>query len=443
MDGTGSTTSVDSERKKKKGFQKLKAGFKFSGALKRRRRKKNASNTTNTNNTNASLEDDASYDSYSIDKSHTQEWIGNSGEPNSAGGRGRTLTKIAELPEEDDGSRSGEHTSPKHNNRRGSVSKRRPKSSGDSVSSNHSKRSIGSYFGKKERAQPDPLSLVVLLVESSSLRFELVSLDFDLTPKRSRRTRKADSQLKIAVQDVLDQITPEALTDESLQAKASTPGACLGLIDRTGKVHFGGASLEDACANRPLRAFDEALLKQKNSQTNKVLLSVPTYGGEPHKDVLLGFFGTVHPDDDLDEGVVGPETKEAVEKALELARPIFADPSVIGLMESSGYDLKGWKTNTQAKSETKLGKPLPPPVREKSKTKSSLVQLLLGVLVVFVATILAWSLVAGGLHYLPSLEVGDAASPQDGPMTLEGHVFEAYAYAKDWYHSLGSHTEDL
>ena len=434
----GSTTSVDSERKKKKGFQKLKAGF--SGALKRRRRKKNASNTTNAS-ANAGLEDDASYDSYSIDKGHTQEWIGSSGEPNSAGGRGRTLTKIAELPEEDDG--SGEHMSPKHNNRRGSVSKRRTKSSGDSVSSNHSKRSIGSYFGKKERAQPDPLSLVVLLVEPSSLRFELLSLDFDLTPKRSRRTRKADPKLKIAVQDVLDQISPEALTDETLQAKASTPGACLGLIDRTGQVHFGGASLEVACANRPLRAFDEALLKQKNSQTNKVLLSVPTYGGEPHKDVLLGFFGTVHPDDDLDEGIVSPATKEAVETALELARPIFADPNVIGLMESSGYDLKGWKT--QAKPETKLGKPLPPPVRETSKTKSSLVQLLLGVLVVFVATILAWSLVAGGLRYLPSLEVGDATSLAEngGPMTLEGHVFQAYAYAKELYQSLGSGTEDL
>jgi len=67
-------------------------------------------------------------------------------------------------------------------------------------------------------------------------------------------------------------------------------------------------------------------------------LAIPTYDGEPHRDVLVAFFG----------GSSGSTSTSwysnaEVTKAMELARPIFADPNLIGLMELNGYNLTGWK----------------------------------------------------------------------------------------------------
>eukprot|EP00533_Pseudo-nitzschia_delicatissima_P004141 CAMPEP_0116106950 /NCGR_PEP_ID=MMETSP0327-20121206/15936_1 /TAXON_ID=44447 /ORGANISM="Pseudo-nitzschia delicatissima, Strain B596" /LENGTH=475 /DNA_ID=CAMNT_0003599651 /DNA_START=95 /DNA_END=1522 /DNA_ORIENTATION=- len=448
-----SGATSDTKKKKKKGLKKLGSGLKNALGGKRRKSRKKRSSASGSVGSQSydgqSYNDgDSAYSAQSQDlpllnadgSANTQaqqEWINGGGSGlaememaairgsagsrhnhNSAGGRGRSLGKIPELPDEDE---EGVVETRKRGTRR------KVKSDAASVSSRDSRRS---FFGRKQKAKADPLSLVVLLVEPSSLRFELLSLDFDLKPSRRSRSRRmhaganADADLELTVRDVLDQITPEALTDSTLKKKAA--GQCKGLIDRSGAVHFGPASLEAACAQRPLRALDTALLKQQQN----IKLGVPTYGGEPHRDVLLGFFGS-----DVianDEGVLSDETKEEVAIALELARPIFCDPGVVGLMEANGFDLKRWKS--EPKPKAKLGKPLPAKERAVAKKPSLLPigKLLLGLLAVVLATVLAWSLVAGGLHLLPSIADGDAAT---SPSTLEGHILWAFESAKSWYNN--------
>ena len=436
-------------KKKKKGLKKLGSGLKNAlGGKRRKSRKKRSSGSSvgsqSYDGQSYDYDGDSAYSAQSQDlpllnadgSANTQaqqEWINGGasglaemaairGTHNSAGGRGRSLGKIPELPDEDEEGVANVETTRKRGTRR------KVKSDASSVSSRDSRRS---FFGRKQKAKADPLSLVVLLVEPSSLRFELLSLDFDLKPSRKSRSRskRLQAELELTVQDVLDQVTPEALTDATLKKKAAA-GQCKGLIDRSGAVHFGPVSLEDACAQRPLRALDTALLKQQQN----VKLGIPTYGGEPHKDVLLGFFGS----DNIananananDEGVLSDGTKEEVASALELARPIFSDPNVVGLMEANGFDLKGWKS--EPKPKAKLGKPLPAKERAVAK-KTSLPfgKLLLGLLAVVLATVFAWSLVAAGLHLLPSIADGDATSPS----TLEGHILRAYESAKSWYYN--------
>ena len=471
------------ERKKRNGLKKLGSGLKNAfGGKKRRRRKKGS--------------DGQSYDSYSVRsedssspktttrRSPQQEWVSgganglaemaaiSDSRTNRVGGRGLSLSKIAEEHPDEDEDDEDFRVGDGRRQKRSSPRKGKSRASPGSVSSRDSKNKrsspMGSLFGRKQKqtVPSDPLSLVVLLVEPSSLRFELLSLDFDLsatttTKKSSRRSRQkrggsedsnsdhSPQALHLTVRDVLDQITPEALTDETLKQRAAIPGSCTGLIDRTGTVHFGGASLEVACSKRPLRAFDAALLKQKQTDTNsdKVLLSVPTYSGEPHKDVLLGFFGNSHQTDDVASGMVGEDTEEDVANTLELARPIFADPNVVGLMENNGYDLTGWKVVPKPQP-TKLGKPLPPPPRHTSlQSRSPLIKLVLGLLAAILATILAWSLVAGGLHFLPSIADGPTSlegtldKDYDDPTTLEGYVVWAYQAAKVWYYSNESSTD--
>jgi hypothetical protein len=205
------------------------------------------------------------------------------------------------------------------------------------------------------------------------------------------------------------------------------------LIDRTGTVHFGETSLETACAERPLREFDRQLLK--NDDQRGSYLSVPTYGGEPHRDVLLGFFGKAPEAKASSASSANPWT-EAVSKTLELARPIFADPNVIGLMESSGYNLVGWKPGSVAPEPAAvLGKPPPPPVRSKQPSfVSSMKQPAMALIVLLLATFLAWSVVSTGLGLLPSIE--DVVSPESGgetasPKTLEGYVARGFGMLFD------------
>eukprot|EP00531_Pseudo-nitzschia_arenysensis_P003869 CAMPEP_0116135992 /NCGR_PEP_ID=MMETSP0329-20121206/11484_1 /TAXON_ID=697910 /ORGANISM="Pseudo-nitzschia arenysensis, Strain B593" /LENGTH=485 /DNA_ID=CAMNT_0003630825 /DNA_START=156 /DNA_END=1613 /DNA_ORIENTATION=+ len=453
---------------KKKGFKKrIKSAF---GAGKRRRKKRSsASGSVDSQSYN---DGDSAYSAQSADpKEHLlnpdgtantkaqQEWINggasglaemaaihntnsNRNRTNSAGGRGRSLGKIPELPNEDE---DGMNPIENANSRRRRT-KKKNRGGDASVSSKDSRRSMGSFFVRKTRVPADPLSLVVLLVEPTSLRFELLSLDFDLKPSRKSRSNSSGSnsgggkrksgQLQLTVQDVLDQITPEALTDETLK-KTVASKTCTGLIDRSGALFSGTASLEDACAKRPLRPFDTALLKQQQSKTNQVLLSVPTYGGEPHRDVLLGFFGSSSTQvGDNDVNVASSSsTKEQLASALELARPIFADSNVVGLMETNGFNLNGWKPEAHP-SKPKLEKPLPPPDRKIAKTGTSVGKLFLGLLAVVLATVLAWSLVAGGLHLLPSI-ANDAknAVPTAQPSSLfagiEGYLIKSFHLGDD------------
>jgi len=458
-------SSLPSETSEKKKKKKGLIRSIFKGKKRRRRKRKSGSDSDSL----------VSYDSYGAQSetssplkggsnpspvaasasSAQQEWINGGGNGladmaaidssgskrfNSSGGRGNSLPKITEGFNED---ASGDFNKESSGHRRGKRRGTRPKPTADgSVTSKDNtatRKNKKGLFRSKEKAIADPLSLVVLLVEPTSLRFELLSLDFDLTTKKPnwkerRRAKKKSEEissqpppeLELTVQDVLDQITPTALTDEKLQKKVSTPGSCLGLIDRTGTVHFGETSLETACAERPLREFDRQLLK--NDDKRGSYLSVPTYGGEPHRDVLLGFFGKA-PDAEGSSGSSNPWT-EAVSKTLELARPIFADPNVIGLMESSGYNLVGWKPGSQAPEPAAvLGKPLPPPVRTKQPSLvSRMKQPVLALIVLLLATFLAWSVVSTGLSLLPSIE--DVVSPESdagsSPKTLEGYVAKGF-----------------
>lgn len=198
-------------------------------------------------------------------------------------------------------------------------------------------------------------------------------------------------------------------------------------------------------------------------------LAIPTYDGEPHRDVLVAYFGG-------SSGSTSWYSNAEVTKAMELARPIFADPNVIGLMESNGYDLTGWKpapvskgsgkSSSQLSSSSPLGaaseanralldKPLPPPPRRKKTPWTKRIagsKTVLGLVAMLLATVVAWSLVAGALHLLPSIRSDDdddehGASPsgdgdrddffEDLPRTLEGYAKLGFDLARSWYLSRG------
>jgi len=475
--GDSESTSA-SKKSKKKGFRKI--GAIFGGRIRRRRKKKKSESQ------GAGDEgDNSSQDSFSLDHGSSnadssskknleqQEWIqGGGGGFAEMAAIGTGLSKITEEDYEDASSsdlkgdanvfRRRKSSSSSRSSRRRKLQQQEQQSSERSTGSSSSR---SSFFGskKKHTVSPDPLSLVVLMVEPVSLRFELLSLDFDLTTKqqqkqmRKRQTKRrikknaVPEELKLTVRDVLDQIQPSTLTDDKLKKRVADPGSCLALIDRRGTVHYGSASLETACAARPLRANhskDDTMINNNSSlsslnarnihdnddqsaSTITSLLSVPTYSGTPHRDVLLAFFGTVD-DESSSAGEhdtpLGDHTtnNSAVAKALELARPIFADPNVIGMMESTGYDLVGWKPDTNDGPSQKgvlLGKPLPPPVRTKPATEYRLLRTLLGLMVVMFATLSALVIVGGGLHVLPSL--GSQLVPAKGGFFSE--TIENYA----------------
>ena len=161
-------------------------------------------------------------------------------------------------------------------------------------------------------AAADPLSLVVLLVDPISLRFELLSLDFDLashitgtTPNsssnknssrnnnksRNKNSKNNESEggespsslkLTLTVQDVLNQITSESLTEETLKSNSTTKRP-IGLIDRTEKVHYGTSNLDIACSSRPCPSRSTM-----SSGVTKSLCDL-TYSGEPHRDVSVSY----------------------------------------------------------------------------------------------------------------------------------------------------------
>jgi len=532
----GSMTSTQQRRKKMKGLKKIGSSIRFafggggSGGKKRGRRgkKKDGGGGMDSRSEDGSYSNSSSSktgggggddDEYSREAAAKQrEWIDGGGGSagggggsgltelaaigagvgvvssavrNSAGGRGKSLTKITEEDHEDStGDYAGDVAAAFSRSpppRRRGVRPNKGGALSPSSSSTVESASPSKKFGWRSKSESslaaataDPLSLVVLLVDPASLRFELLSLDFDLTAfagGKKKNNKKKNKKRggggdggddRLTVQDVLDQIGPAALTDEKLRERVRIPGSCKGLIDRRGRIHFGAASLEKACASRPLRDVDVALRKNGNNDPDAARrgsgsLSVPTYGGEPHRDVLLGFFGGggrkkndhAHNDDDDDDySSISQETMAAVAKSLELARPIFADPNVIELMEKSGYDLVGWKMatgsgGTRSVESTKLGKPVVPTTAGKQQQRgggggSALMRAVLGSLAVLLATVLAWSVVAGGLHLLPFDEFVGRGEEEDGvengPVTLEGYAAHFFHLATAWYSSTSATT---
>mmetsp|Transcript_28347 Transcript_28347/g.31766 ORF Transcript_28347/g.31766 Transcript_28347/m.31766 type:complete len:704 (+) Transcript_28347:274-2385(+) len=354
-------------------------------------------------------------------------------------------------------------------------------SAGGSVSSRgskHTNRFSPSPVAPTPARKADELSLVILLVDPTSLRFELLSLDFDLathqvtptnqqqeeqkknnkknkSPRKSSKTSEkneptaSSASLSFTVQDVLDQITPESLTEETIKHNLLFKTTPIGLIDRTDQIHFGAASLDAVCSSRPLRNimdcdFQKRLqLADPTSTPGPISLSLCdlTYSGTPHRDVLLAYFGT--------KGDTAAE-EDRVRATIALSRPIFTDPNVASLMEHNGYDVSGWNgkkvnsissaaafaaadtsvhessplassstttdgttTTTTASASSRsaattpittlLGKPLPAKKRPKSSFCSRLVHLLLVLLTVLVASLMAWSIVSGSLYVLPSV----------------------------------------
>mmetsp|Transcript_8985 Transcript_8985/g.26697 ORF Transcript_8985/g.26697 Transcript_8985/m.26697 type:complete len:443 (+) Transcript_8985:326-1654(+) len=418
--------SIDDSRKKKSGMKKLGSSLKnVFGGKKRRRRKKLAREEEDSQ-----FIDDHSYVSYDLSEG------GDSGvyscqevSPAMRIGNKTSLSKIKEADNEDE---SDVDVTPRNvntgRNRNRSKSGRR---SGGDESSGSSKGK--SFRGFRQKKVADPLSVVVLLVDSSSLRFELLSLDFDLAGSTTmKRNSSNPPELTLTVQDVLDQITPEALTDEKLKTSASKTGGCMALIDRTGGLHFGTASLEKACAARPLRAVDRARAKMNKGKKGR-LLSVPTHTGEPHRDVLVGFFAN-------DNSIT--EVAKDVTKALDLARPIFADPNVVNLIESNGYDLTGWKGGTSAKKRDASDKKQPhrvmlqpqqkSPKKSRPWSKSPFVKITVALLSMMLATALAFVLVTGGLNVIPSIS-SDENITTFGQETVAKYGKMAYGYVGSLY----------
>mmetsp|Transcript_43070 Transcript_43070/g.48750 ORF Transcript_43070/g.48750 Transcript_43070/m.48750 type:complete len:713 (-) Transcript_43070:323-2461(-) len=367
-----------------------------------------------------------------------------------------------------------------------SNKKNKNRNSGSSAFSRGSKQSNTNRFSPSPIAptparKADELSLVILLVDPTSLRFELLSLDFDLathqvTPtnqqqeeqkknnKKNKSPRKSknnenknettSSSVSFTVQDVLDQITPESLTEETIKHNLLFKTTPIGLIDRTDQIHFGSASLDAVCSSRPLRNIMDCDFQKRlqqadpNSTPGPISLSLCdlTYSGTPHRDVLLAYFGT--------KGDTAAE-EDRVRATIALSRPIFTDPNVASLMEHNGYDVSGWNgkkvnsissaaafaaadtsvnesspsassstttdatttptsaasassrsaaaTTTPTPITTLLGKPLPAKKRPKSSFCTRLVNLLLVLLTVLAASLMAWSIVSGSLYVLPSV----------------------------------------
>eukprot|EP00536_Pseudo-nitzschia_multiseries_P006593 jgi/Psemu1/324399/estExt_fgenesh1_pg.C_1430008 len=439
--------SDESHQSKKKGLKKLGASIKkVFGGKKRRRRKKLAREgegkgqpTDNRSYVSYDQSDAGDSGVYSYQDVASAQRIGNK----------TSLSRIKEGANED-GS-DFEDVSPRQKNN--GRSRNRNRKGGDSETSGSSKGS--GWLGNRQKKSADLLSLVVLLVDPSSLRFELLSLDFDLggsTKLKRNSNSNNPPELKLTVQDVLDQITPETLTEEKLKAGVFKAGGCRALIDRTGQLHFGTASLEKACASRPLRAVDRARARininnragKPASGKGECLLSIPTYAGEPHRDVLLGFCAD-------DERIT--EVARDVARALDLARPIFADPNVVNLMESNGYDLTGWKagtsveknvtnksdsstTNRSSSHNTMLMPQQKTPKKSRPWSKSPLAKAAVALLSMALATALAFALVSGGLNMIPSISSGDSTgsgSTNDGYQTFPEYVNLAYGYARSWY----------
>jgi len=365
-----------------------------------------------------------------------------------------------------------------------SNKKNKNRNSGSSAFSRGSKQSNTNRFSPSPIAptparKADELSLVILLVDPTSLRFELLSLDFDLathqpspknqqdeqknnkknkSPRKSKnnenKNETTSSSVSFTVQDVLDQITPESLTEETIKHNLLFKTTPIGLIDRTDQIHFGSASLDAVCSSRPLRNIMDCDFQKRlqqadpNSTPGPISLSLCdlTYSGTPHRDVLLAYFGT--------KGDTAAE-EDRVRATIALSRPIFTDPNVASLMEHNGYDVSGWNgkkvnsissaaafaaadtsvnesspsassstttdatttptsaasassrsaaaTTTPTPITTLLGKPLPAKKRPKSSFCTRLVNLLLVLLTVLAASLMAWSIVSGSLYVLPSV----------------------------------------
>ena len=448
-------------KKNKSGLKKFGSSIKnVFGGKKRRRRKKSSRGDSG----NADFVDDRSYVSYddseagdssvySYQEAAHNEVSSASSKKRSGSTPSTSLAIINEGAIENDSEVFD--ASPRRRNRfRGG---RNGNSAGDAslTSSKGSRRSKKSSSASQQK-HADPLSLVVLLVDPSSLRFELLSLDFDLAASKTIKKRNGSSnsiaspELALTVQDVLNQITPDALTEEKLKVSASKSGGCRALIDRNGQIHFGTASLEKACAARPLR--DNDVTRQK--------CLFPTYTGQPHRDLLLGFFAGV--------GVGNGKRKKAksiaeiandVTRALDLARPIFADPNVVNLMETNGYELTGWKPGTSLEtnspnssalsstSKALLPPPQSPQKRRRWSFSSLAVKMIIALVTLALATVLAFALVSGGLHIVPAV-----SSPFDGnrydvcetdhPQTFEGYMSLAFDYVLSRYHSYSGVVED-
>ncbi|VEU40333.1 unnamed protein product [Pseudo-nitzschia multistriata] len=455
-----SSIATNSTRKSKNGMKKLGSSIKnvFGGKKRRRRKKLAALQREGNANGNVHVFDDRSYVSYEYSEagdsdvySYQEEMASVHSRKRSGNSPGRPLTKIHEGDNED-ASDVEDTASPRRN--RGSRGRR----GGDDASVSSKSSWMSNRRTKKAQQQtPDPLLLVVLLVDPSTLRFELLSLEFDLaeTAKQARKNRNTHGshEFNLTVQDVLNQITPDALTEEKLRASASSSGGCRALIDRNGQIHFGTASLETACAARSLRASDRAtqlreITRAKRNRASgaqapvmwECRLGNPTYTGEPHRDVLLGFF--VSSEDDCDGGKKNgksiTEMATDVARVMDLARPIFADPSVVDLMEGNGYDLTGWKsgrlTDKSGTSPASRAMLMPPtPSKRRSRRldwNHPVVKLLVALVSMTLATVLAFALVSVGLHLVPALspgDIGDQDNHGHGHEDDGRHTFEGYA----------------
>lgn len=459
-----SSVASDGSGKKKKGLKKLGSSLKnvFGGKKRRRRRKQSQGG------------DDQSYSSYdhsdtgdsaiysyqevgsvsSRDSTQQDLWLNGQQQQqqqqNNVGGRGMSLSKITEHENEDNSSVEAEASRSRRNPNRYYPSR-------SNGSSSTPRKASGRRSRKNQAVPPDPLSLVVLLIDPTSLRFELLSLDFDLEGSTTLK-RQADAvpELTLTVQDVLDQIKPDSITDEKLR-EAFASNQCQGLIDRAGKVHFGSANLEVACASRPLRPIDKALemrsralarkdddASRRNSPKREYLLAIPTYGGDPHRDILLGFCGSK-----------SSETTSEVNKTLELSKPIFADANVVGLLEQNGYDLSGWKpgtsvpnreddqdirakrlaqTKTSSSARALLLPQQPSKRRRKFNTDHPLLKMVLAIVAVALATILALVIVSGSLNLIPAVDgESSLSSSWETPQTFEGYLKMGFESVWNWY----------
>jgi hypothetical protein len=159
-----------------------------------------------------------------------------------------------------------------------------------------------------------PLSLVLLLVDPSTLRFELLQLEFPSTQDATV------AEVLEQIQDPLWRPLPfvgvmdrygnaykaKKSSKQQQAAKSSSPRKLkfLGGKKQTELTQKVGPFLEEACQHRPKR--------------------LSPY--EPHRDVLVALLKNT-----------------SIEKMHQLARPILGEAKVVSMLEQNGYSLEGWK----------------------------------------------------------------------------------------------------
>lgn len=211
-----------------------------------------------------------------------------------------------------------------------------------------------------------PLFLVLLLVDPTTLRFELLQLEF-ATPRDA------------TVEEVLEQI----------QDPFWRPLPFVGVVDRQGNAYkvkkqssqptkrssssspkklkfLGGGGKKQPEPPKKVGPFLDQACQHRPPRPSPF---------EPHRDVLVGLLKNT-----------------SIEKMHQLARPILGEAKVVAVLEENGYSLDGWKQDKQREAtlqESRSGLSNTPDKKSQWQSMPSSLRLLI------LLSVLAAAIVAG------------------------------------------------